>query len=89
MVDRLVLALFNNRELDQADFCSGPRGGMRLKADPLKVFLVAYEEALTSTLTLRNGTAAPVRRFLVGQVERLRRLCIREEVYRPFVWTYG
>jgi len=89
VVDRLVLAMLNRKELTAEDFAAGTKGGLRLKDKPLKVFLLRYEESLNETFKMRDGSRRSFRQLVAEQARRLRRACETLSDYQPFVWERG
>jgi len=85
IVDRLVLSLLNRGVLTHSDFVAGPKGGLRLKALPLKLFLHEYEDALMSKFRLRDGSETTLRRMIDRQCACLRRATVEEANYEPFI----
>lgn len=89
IVDRCMLALLNTQQLTASDFTAVGRKGMRLRPDALKTVLTAYEEALTHTFQLRNGSTVTFRQLLIRQVMAFRRTCVEATPYTPFLWERG
>ncbi len=86
VVDRLVLALFNRQELSADDFAAGPKGGLRLKERPLKLFLRAYERALEEEFGLWDGRRTSFRKLAAAQCAVFRRAVEGTTCYAPFRW---
>ena len=86
VVDRLVLALFNRREVSADDFAAGPKGGFRLKERPLKLFLRAYERALEEEFGLWDGRRTSFRKQAAAQCAIFRRAVEKTTEYSPFRW---
>ena len=89
VVDRLVLALLNRRDIQQSDFAGGPEGGFRLKQTALKQFLGRYEDAVNEIFVMKNGSRTSFRRLIAVQAQSMRHACEKNAAYQPFHWERG
>lgn len=84
VVDRLVLSLLNRGVLTHSDFAAGPKGGLRLKAAPLKLFLHEYEDALMSEFKPKQGGRTTFRKLIDRQCAMIRACVANNDDYVPF-----
>lgn len=89
VVDRLVLAVLNKGQIENDDFCPGPRGGLRLQERALKKFLRLYEKSLNEQFKARNGEVSSFRRALAAQAGAIRRSAESRSDYPAFRWQRG
>ena len=87
LADRLVLRLFNRRQLkpDENFETSGQRG-VRLSRPALKTFFRAYEKLMNSPVRAEDGTNFHPRRRMSEQAEALARTVLNRAPYQPFLW---
>jgi len=83
VVDRLVVALLNLRQLGEEDFQHHPRDGVRLSREGLKAWFGAYEQALNKPRSF-GGKSLSFRQAFRRQAERLARVVQGQEGYEGF-----
>lgn len=85
MVDRLVLALINNRVISTADFDHPGADGVRMNTEARRRFLQAYEDRMNEPFVQRLGTPpTTLRTELRDQARRMARAIAEQTDYHPF-----
>lgn len=87
VIDRLVLVLFNKKQLNsQKHFETDDQGSVRLNKDGRKVFFTEYERLLKRPVRDIDGTNSPPRRRFHEQCDRLASFIMSDTPYKPFIW---
>jgi CRISPR-associated protein Cas1 len=86
VVDRLTLSLFNRGVLTKDDFLTQPNGGVRLKEQSLKRFLLFYERAMTTPFRYgRESKVSTLRDWTKEQAQSLKKAILSGETWLPEV----
>jgi CRISPR-associated protein Cas1 len=88
IIDRLILALFNRRQLSpDKHFETDDANLVRLNADGRRVFFTEYERIMNRPVRAIDDSNSPPRRRLHEQVEIFAETVMSEVPYRPFIWN--
>lgn len=88
LADRVVLSLFNRRQVKSSDFTSEPSGGIRLTDEARKTFLVAWQERKREVIVhpyIKEKITIGILPYIQA---RLLAQCVRGSLnaYPPIVW---
>jgi len=87
LVDRVIFALINRKEISPDDFYE-ELGGIYLKAKGMKRFIEAFENRLEETLMHKGlGRKVSYRRMIRLECYKLYRHFLGEELYLPYIRT--